>query len=276
MAIANPPIKKGMKDKVVIITGSSIGIGRVMAREMLKQGAKVVLNARNAERLERTYQQLSAEGFEQLFAVAGDVSKVEDCQHMVQQTIDHFGRLDVLVNNAGISMEGKVADLQPEVFRKVMEVNYLGSVYPTQAALPQLKANKGSVIFIGSVAGFYGLPKFSVYSSSKNALTSLAESLRIELVDTGVHVGICYVGFTENDPEKTIYDAQGNIIAQPKRGFIKAEPPENVAHRVIKMIKTRRFKHVFTLLGKLNNFNSRFFPALVNFVLTRNFKKQGK
>ncbi len=263
-----------MKDKVVIITGSSIGIGRVMAREMLKQGAKVVLNARNAERLQRTFQQLQSEGFKELFAVAGDVSKVADCENMIAEAVKKFGRVDVLVNNAGISMEGKVSEMNPEVFRKVMEVNYLGSVYPTQAALPQLKANKGSVIFIGSAAGFYGLPKFSVYSSSKKALTALAESLRIELVDTGVHVGISYVGFTENDPEKTIYDAKGNIIAQPKRGFIKAEAPENVAHRVIKMIQKRRFKHVFTLLGKLSSFNSRYFPALVNFVLTRNFRKQ--
>lgn len=263
-----------MKNKVVIITGSSIGIGRVMAREMLKMGAKVVLNARNAERLERTHQQLRSEGFEELLAVAGDVSKFADCENMVAKTVEAFGRVDALVNNAGISMEGKLEEMNPEVFRKVMEVNYLGSVYPTQAALSALKESKGSVIFIGSAAGFYGLPKFSVYSSSKKALTALAESLRIELTDTGVHVGIAYVGFTENDPEKTIYDAQGNIIAQPKRGFIKAEPPENVAHRVIKMIQSRSFKQVFTLLGKLSAFNSRFFPGLVRFILTRNFKKQ--
>ncbi len=262
-----------MKDKVVLITGSSIGIGRTMAREMLKKGAKVVLNARNAERLDRTYQEFLAEGLP-VAAVAGDVSKVEDCERMVAAAVEAFGRLDVLVNNAGISMEGKVSELSPDVFRKVMEVNYLGSVYPTQAALSQLVANRGSVIFIGSLAGFYGIPRFSVYSSSKTALTALAESLRIELGDQGVHVGIAYVGFTENDPEKTIYNAKGEIIAQPKRGFIKAEAPERVAQRVIRMIEKRRFKQVFTPLGKLNAFNVRFFPSLVHFVLRRNFKKQ--
>ncbi len=262
-----------MKDKVVLITGSSIGIGRTMAREMLQRGAKVVLNARNAERLRGTYEALRAEGYP-VAAVAGDVSQVADCERMVAEAVRAFGRLDVLVNNAGISMEGPVAELRPEVFRKVMEVNYLGSVYPTQAALDQLLANRGSVIFIGSVAGFHGIPKFSVYSSSKTALTALAESLRIELGDRGLHVGIAYVGFTENDPEKTIYNARGEIIAQPKRGFIKAEPPERVAHRVIQMIEKRRFKQVFTPQGQLNAFMVRFFPSLVHFTLRRNFKRQ--
>lgn len=262
-----------LQNKVAIITGSSIGIGRVMAFEMAKRGAKIVLNARNPERLEKTHQALQAAGFESI-AVAGDVSNPEDCQKLISAAIATFGKIDILVNNAGISMEGTVEELDPEVFRKVMEVNYLGSVYPTQAAIPQLRKTKGSLIFMGSLAGIHGLPDHSVYSSSKMALTALADSLRIELEDSGIHVGIAYVGFTENDPEKTIFGKDGKVIPQPKRGFIKAEPPENVALRVIKMIEKRQFRQYFTNLGKLNAFMKRYFPFVIENVLKKNYKSR--
>jgi len=268
-------MSQSLKDKVAIITGSSMGIGKTLAIQMAEQGAKIVLNGRNGERLAKTQLELEAKGFETLIA-QGDVSKVEDCKEMIRKTVHHFGKVDVLVNNAGISMEGPVDELNPAVFRKVMEVNYLGSVYPTQVALPQLKETGGSVIFISSAAGIRGIPNFAVYSSSKMALTALAESLRIELSRTKVHVGIAYVGFTENDPQKTIYNAKGKIIAQPKRDFIKAEPPEKVAQRIIQMIERRTFKRVFTGLGKLNAFMNRFFPSIVHTILQRNYWKRKK
>ncbi len=263
------------QNKTIVITGSSIGIGRTLARNLAQQGAKIVLNARNAERLEKTRLALSEEGYDVL-AVAGDVSKIEDCEHLIKATVDHFGGLDVLINNAGISMEGAVADLHPDVFRKVMEVNYLGSVYPTQAALPHLQASKGSVIFIGSAAGIRGIPGYAVYSSSKMSLTALAEALRTELYESGVHVGLAYVGFTQNDPEKTIYNAKGEIIPQPNRSFIKAESPERVAERIMRMIKKRQFKRVFTPLGQLNAVMNRFFPGIVDGILRRNYLKRGR
>ncbi|MFK7808223.1 MAG: SDR family oxidoreductase [Saprospiraceae bacterium] len=261
------------KDKVIIITGSSMGIGKVMALELLNKGAKVVLNARNKERLNKTFAELQSAGHP-VIAIAGDVSKVEDCEHLATETIKAFGKIDVLINNAGISMEGEVTELSPDVFRKVMEVNYLGSVYPTQAVLPELKRSKGSVIFMSSAAGVRGLPGFSVYSSSKMALTALAESMKIELHKDEVHVGIAYVGFTQNDPEKTIYNANGKIIAQPNRSFIKAEPPINVAKRVSTMIANRTFKRVFTPLGKLNAIVNRWTPSLGEWILRRNYFKR--
>ncbi|MGB0840362.1 MAG: SDR family oxidoreductase, partial [Chitinophagales bacterium] len=214
-----------MKGKVVIITGSSIGIGRKMAVLMGQKGAKIVLNARNAKRLETTRKALANQGLE-VFAVVGDVSKEEDCEQLIKATIAHYGKLDVLVNNAGIAAEGTVEGASPSVFKKVMDVNYLGSVYPTHYALPHLRASKGNVLFISSAAGIHGIPNFAMYSASKMALTALAESLKIELHGTGVHVGIAYVGFTENDSQKTIYDAQGNIVPQPSRDFITPEPVE--------------------------------------------------
>lgn len=272
IAFLNSISQMVLKNKVIIITGSSIGIGRTMAYEMLKQGAKIVLNARNAERLDRTFQEMKTKGYE-VTAVAGDVSKMEDCQKIIDHAVHTFGQIDGIVNNAGISMEGTVEELEPKVFRKLMEVNILGSIFPTKAAIPYLKKTQGSIIFIGSAAGIRGIPNHAAYSSSKMSLTALAESLKIELKESNIHVGLAYVGFTENDPEKTIYDKDGKIIPQPSRDFIKAEPAEKVAKRIIKMIYKRKFKEVFTPLGKLNAFMNRFFPFVVEPILSRNYYK---
>ncbi|MEM9918980.1 MAG: SDR family oxidoreductase [Bacteroidota bacterium] len=260
------------QDKVIIITGSSMGIGKVMANKMAQAGAKIVLNGRNKERLRKTQEDFRDKGFDML-AIDGDVSKVADCQRLIDETVAAHGKVDVLINNAGISMEGTVSELQPDIFKKVMDVNFLGSVYPTQAALPHLRKSKGHVIFIGSAAGIRGLPRYAAYSASKMALTALAESLRMEEARHGLHVGLAYVGFTENDPDKTIYDKDGNIIPQPKRDFIKAEPPENVARRIMTMIESRRFKQVFTILGQLNAWVNRWIPSVGEWVLARNYKK---
>ena len=261
-----------MKDKVIIITGSSIGIGRKMAELLTAQGAKIVLNARNENRLLEVAATFEKNGHDVL-AVVGDVSKPEDCKNIVMKAIEKYGQLDGLINNAGISTEGEVGSLDDDVFRKVMEVNYLGSVYPTQAALPFLRKTKGSVIFVSSVAGIRGIPGYAVYSSSKMALTALAESLKIEEQPRGVHVGIAYVGFTENDAQKTIYNSEGKIVPQPARPGMKIEPVEVVAGRIINMIKQRQFKNVFTLLGKLNNMVNKLFPFIGDFVLSKNYHK---
>ncbi len=259
--------------KVAIITGSSMGIGRTLAREMAQRGIRMVLNARNAERLQATWDEFKAEGWEAI-AVAGDVSKPADCQAVVAKALEVYGRLDILVNNAGVATQGELELLSPDIFRKVVEVNLLGTTYMTQAAIPALKNSKGSVLMIGSAAGIRGLPGHSAYSSSKMALTALAESLKLELYDAGVHVGIAYVGFTENDPRKVIYDSDGKIIPQPGRSFIKQEPVEVVAKRLFRMIENRTFKSVFTPLGKLNAIINKFVPKIGEMVLLNNFRKQ--
>lgn len=264
---------KNLNNKVALITGSSMGIGKTLAYELAKRGTRIVLNARNETRLQRTAQEMTAAGYD-VTTIAGDVTKEADCQKMVDHAILHYGQLDILVNNAGVSVEGEIGTLEGAVCRKVFEVNYLGTIYCTQAALPHLKNSKGSVIFIGSVAGLRGLPNFSIYSSSKMALTALAESMRIEQAETGVHVGLAYVGFTRNDPEKTTYNADGKLVPQPKRDFIKAEEPEVVAQRIIGMIEYRTFKKVFSPLGKLNAVLSRMAPGVVHFVLGNNYRKQ--
>ena len=260
--------------KVVLITGSSIGIGRKMAALLLKRGASVALNARNADRLNETLQEFQQQGYDSLFAAPGDVSSISDCARVVDTVHAHFGKLDVVINNAGVSAEGDVADLSPEIFQKVTAVNYLGSIYITQKALPYLRASKGSLMFISSIAAIRGIPGHGVYSASKMALTAVAESLRTEEEGNGVHIGIAYVGFTENDPQKAIYDKDGTVIPQPSRDFIRQEPVAVVAERIIHMVEHRQFKKVFTLLGKLNAIVNRFLPGIAAFVLKRSYHKR--
>ena len=259
-----------MKNKVILITGSSMGIGKTMARELAHRGATIVLNARNQKRLEQTYREFEADGYS-ILPVAGDVSRYEDCQRLFETIRRTYGRLDVLINNAGISTEGTVGEVAPAVFRQVVEVNLLGSVYCTQLALPLLRERRGSVLFMGSVAGIRGLPGYAPYSATKMALTALAESLAIEERASGVHVGLAYVGFTENEPQKTILAADGRILPQPRRNFIKPESREVVARRLIRMIEKRQHKRVFTPLGKLNAWVNRLAPGVGRYVLSRKY-----
>ena len=186
------------KDKVVIITGSSIGIGRRLAIEIGKRGGKVVINARNKSRLNKTCEDIKTQGLK-ISACPGDISKYEDCVKIIGHSIKIYGKLDVLINNAGINAIGTLEEINSDIFRQVMDVLFLGSVYMTKAAIPYIRKTKGSILFVGSLAGIHGLGNYSAYSSSKMALTALAESLRIEMHKTGVHIGLAYIGFTEND-----------------------------------------------------------------------------
>lgn len=262
-----------MQDKVVIITGSSMGIGKNMALQLGERGAKVVLNGRNKERLKKTQQELLDKGYE-VIAIAGDVANYEDCTQLIQGTIDHYGQLDVLINNAGLAAEGTIESTDPAIFRKIMEVNYLGSIFPTKLALPHLKNSKGNVLFISSLAGIHGLPAFSLYSASKMSLTAVAESLKKEMQGTGVHVGIAYVGFTQNDPNKTIYQEDGKLAVLPKRNNVKVAPVDQIAARLIGIVERRRFKTVFSPIGKLMFYLNRLAPGLVDFILTQSYKKR--
>lgn len=265
---------KNFEDKVVVITGSSMGIGKALAEKLAAQGAKVVLNSRGEAQLQEVCQTLTARGHAVL-GIAADVAKLKDCQRIVEGAVQHFGRIDLLINNAGVNMRGRVEDTRPEALHLAMDVNYLGALYMTRLALPQLKANRGGVLFISSVAGIHGLPLHAVYSSAKMALRALAESLRAELYGTGVYVGIAYVGLTENEPGKTIYNGNGEKIPKEDVSFLGLQPISKVAEGIVQMIRQQKFLHTFTFIGKLNALLNRISPALVQYVLTKAFLKRG-
>jgi short-subunit dehydrogenase len=264
--------KEIFKDKVVIITGARQGIGKTLAFMLGNLGAKLIINDCKADGLERTKNELLGEGFKVL-SVEGDVSKSEVCQTLITSTIDYFGKIDILINNAGMAAKGSVEETDPDVFKTLVDVNILGSVYPTKYVLPYIKETKGSIIFISSLAGINGLPYNSAYSASKMALTALAESLKIELYKTKVHVGIAYLSFTENDPNKEMFNPEGKLVAVPKRSNYKVMPVTKTASVILQQIEKRKFKVIHSSLGKMNWFLNKVAPRLVEIIKIKSITK---
>lgn len=251
------------QDKVALISGSSRGVGFATASALVERGAKVVITARGERRLAESEGKLRDMGGD-VVSVAGDVGTWEDARTMVQTAVERFGRLDVLVNNAGVSMRGNFSELSPDVCAQTIQTNLLGSVYLTRAALPRILEAKGHVAFVSSIAGIFGLPGASTYCASKGALTGLCESLRLELTPQGVHVGIIYLGFTEHDPEKRILAADGSLV-----------PPDRPAHHsqahaaglILNMLEKRKSRLIMTPIGHVGWLIYRLSPGLVERVI---------
>ena len=236
--------------RVALITGSESGIGRETAWAFCRQGAAVVLNGRQAERLEATRQALAAEGF-QVAACVADVTEYAACERLVATAIDCFGRLDILITNASISMRAYFLDMQPEVFREVLDSNVYGSVYPLKAALPYLVQARGSVTFISSISALNGMPSGSAYCAGKAALANLAHTLRLELAATGVHFGVVHIGFTQNDPDKRVLDAAGRPVPIAHRPPRWQKSQAQVAAIILRHVHRRRSRTVISALGRL-------------------------
>ena len=210
-------LRPDLTDKVVVVTGSSRGIGKAIAIACAQRGAAVVLNGRNQERLASAKAAVE-EHASHVHVVCGDVSDPKEGRRLIEEAVATFGRLDLLVNNVGVSMRGAMADLQPEVFQTVFASNVFGTVNPTIPAIPELRKTKGSIIFISSLAGIRGLPSLSAYCSSKMALRALAESIRIEEHAHGIHVGLIQVGITEIEHNKETIAADGSLqVLRPRQ-----------------------------------------------------------
>jgi short-subunit dehydrogenase len=195
--------------KVVLITGASAGIGRALALELAAQGASLALTARDAARLAEVASACAARGASAL-AVAGDVARADDCRRVVEATLARYGALDALVNNAGFTMWARfdaIADLT--VFERLLAVNYLGAVYMTAAALPHLKASRGLLVAVASLAGLTGVPERSGYAASKHAMVGFFESLRIELAGSGVDVCLVAPDFVVSEIHRHAIGADG-------------------------------------------------------------------
>src|SRR3978361_1310760 len=192
-----------LNDKVVIITGASSGIGKALAIEFAGRGANLVLAAPQYVSLCELTESLEKEYNIQAVAVQCDVSVEEDCAHLIKQTILTFNKIDVLVNNAGISMRALFKDTDIKVLKSVMDVNFWGTVYCTKYALPEILKTKGSIVGVSSIAGYKGLPGRSGYSASKFAMNGFLDALRVENLKTGVHVLTACPGFTASHIRNT-------------------------------------------------------------------------
>jgi dihydroflavonol-4-reductase len=253
------PYTEKFRGKVAVVTGGSRGVGFATARALALRGAKVVIGARGEARLEDSRARLERLGGEVL-AVPGDVGYWDDAQKLIGAAIERFGRLDILVNNAGVSMRGRFDELAPAVSAQVVQTNLLGCIYPTQAAIAELKKTKGQVVFISSIGGLFGLPVASIYSATKKALTGLAESLRIELAPLGLHVGVVYLGFTEHDPEKRILAADGSAVLPDRPAH---HTQAGAADQIVDLLVKRKSYIVMTPIGKLGAAIYRLSPTLV-------------
>lgn len=258
--------------KVAVITGSSRGIGKAIAIALAKQGAMIVLNGRNQERLDSAQKEIEAIT-PNVVSICCDVSQTSEGERLIREAIDRFGKIDILVNNVGVSMRGNFADLKPEVFDAVFSSNVYGTVNPTIPAIPELRKTQGSIIFISSLAGIRGLPSLSAYCSSKMALRAIAESIRIEEHKNKIHVGLIYVGITEIEHNKETIAQDGSMMILKDRKGGKVQSVSHVADAVLKNIKKRKFITTLTSIGKLNKILQPLAPWLVEKIILKSMHK---
>ena len=251
-----------MRNKVIVITGASSGIGRALAKEFASLGSKLSLAARRTELLT----ELSAElpGTEILIHTT-DVSKENDCRTLMEETIKRFGRIDVLINNAGISMRAIFEDVDLKVIRQLMDVNFFGTVYCSKYALPYLLKTKGSLVGVISIAGYVGLPGRTGYSASKFAIRGFLYTLRIENLKKGLHVLVAAPGFTASEVRRVALTNDGSQQGETPRDESKMMSSEECAHRIVRAIKKRKRELILTFVeGKLTVFLGKFFPSLLD------------
>lgn len=251
-----------MKNKVVIITGASSGIGKACAIEFANRGANVVLAARNLDKLNAVADQIKKIGVAVL-AVKCDVAVQSDCEHLVMETISKFGRIDTLINNAGISMRAVFNDMEVDVLKRVMDINFYGTVYCTKYALPELLKNKGSVVGVSSIAGYVGLPARTGYSASKFAMQGFLEALRTENLKNNLHVMVACPGFTASNIRNTALSSDGSIQGESPRDEQKMMSSAEVAQYIVNGVAKRKRTLVLTTQGKLVVFLSKWFPRFV-------------
>lgn len=249
-----------MKDKVVVITGGSSGIGKALAKEFGKHGSKILITGRNKENLEKAVEELKLEGII-ISGFQADVSLEEDNRRMAEEAITLFGRIDVLINNAGISMRALFENVDMVVLKKVMEINFYGVLYATKYCLPQILQNKGSVIGISSVAGYRGLPGRTGYSASKFALNGFLEVLRTELMTKHVNVLTACPGYTNTNIRKRSLTKDGTIQGESPRDENSMMSADECAHHIYKATVKRKKILILTKQGKLTVFMNKWFPV---------------
>ena len=258
-----------MKDNVVAITGASKGIGAELARQLAAKGAKLVLAARGEKELAEIADDCRRAGASAVTATA-DVAIERDCQAVVATALEAFGRLDTLVNNAGASMWARFEDIEDmSILQRIMQVNYMGAVYCTRHALPHLRASRGRIVGISSLAGRVGVPTRTGYSASKHAMTGFFDSLRIELAESGVTVTMIYPGFVATGIRENAAGPDGKPIRVSPVNEGRVMSVEDCARRIVAAIERREREVVMTARGKLGLWLKLIAPALVDRIAKR-------
>lgn len=258
--------------QVVVITGGTSGIGKALVTRFLDLGAIVATCGRNAQKLERLEKELSGKP---LFTQVADVGHEEDCRAFIEQTVAKYGKINVLINNAGMSMRALFNELKDlSVMKELMDINFWGSVYCTYYAMSYLKASSGTVVGVSSVAGYRGLPGRAGYSASKFALQGFLEVLRTENLHSGMNIMWVSPGFTASNIRNTALNKDGVAQAETPLDEKKLMSAEAVAEQIIKAVSARKRTRVMTLEGKLAVWINKLFPSLADKLIYNHFKRE--
>ena len=258
-------MKRLFENKVVIVTGASSGIGEAVAREFAANGSKVMLAARSEEKLAAIVNEIRDKKLEASY-IRTDVTREEDCRNLVEKTVEKYGTVNILINNAGLSMRASFDEVDLKVLHRLMNINFWGTVYCTKYALPYLVASRGSLVGVSSVAGFHGLPGRTGYSASKFAIHGFLETIRIENLKKGLHVMVIAPGFTASEIRKHALTANGSEQGTSPRKEEKLKSPEYVAKWVLKGIRKKKRNKILTWEGRLTALFQRIIPAVVDWV----------
>ncbi len=253
-----------LKNKVVIITGASSGIGKACAEEFAKEKCKVVMTGRNAANLSAAAYEIRKKYSAEILEVVSDVSVESDCKKIISETISRFGKIDVLIANAGVSMRAVFNETDVSVIKQLMDINFWGTVFCTKYALPEILKNHGSIVGVSSIAGYVGLPGRTGYSASKFAMQGFLGALRNENQKKNLHVMICCPGYTQSNIRKTALNKEGKPQGDTPLSENKLMTSEEVAKHIVNGVKKRKRTVILTTQGKLTVFLSKFFPKLVD------------
>jgi NAD(P)-dependent dehydrogenase (short-subunit alcohol dehydrogenase family) len=262
-----------LKDKVVIVTGATSGIGEACAMVFGQAGAKVVITGRSQNKIDDSLQKLKQSGIE-AFGVLADAGSEDDNRKVAEETLRYFGKIDILINNAGISMRALFEDMDLSVFQKVMDTNFWGTVYATKYCLPEILKNKGTIIGVSSINGYRGTPARTAYTASKYAMNGFFESLRTEVMKRGVHILVACPGFTASNIRNNALTADGSVQGESPRIEEKMMTANEVAETILSATLKRKRDLVLTRQGKLAVFLNKWIPGIMDGIVYNHMAKE--
>jgi len=265
--------KRDFSGKVVVVTGGASGLGHAYCERFAAAGSKLGILDLESESLRSVAKEMSASGVEYV-AVSCDVTQQDQCYSAIEAVNDRFGGVDVLINNAGITQRSAFSETDIEVFRKVMDVNFFGSLYCAKAALTSLIERKGIIITISSAAGFAPLYGRTGYAASKHALHGLFDSLRTELFGTGVDVMIVSPGFTATGISTSALDADGKVTRHPQSILGRVSTSEEVAEAVFQGARKGKRLLVLSTMGRVTRIMNKLFPSLYERLMARSLRSE--
>ena len=260
-------------NKVVIVTGGSDGIGKALVESLLQQGARVATCARNFDKL---YQLGKMHAGKSLFTSAMDVSNENECKLFIDDVIKTYGAIDILINNAGISMRAMFKDVTIDTMRKVMDINFWGTVYFSKYALPYITKQQGTIVAVSSIAGFRGLPGRAGYSASKFAMNGFMEALRTELLETGVHVMWVSPGFTASNIRNAALTKDGTPQGASPLEEGSLMSAEDCATQILDAVQKKKRTLIFSSDDKRTVLLNKLIPSLTDKLVHKFFFKNGE